>query len=90
MRNFILLSLISAVVAIGCAPPDSGIEAFDLESIEGIKSALKQKTDEVSILQTEIKSLTAKLQTLDPTAKKPKVPVEVSPIEVETFESYST
>ncbi len=90
MKQFILLSLISAIIAIGCTPPDSTVDTFDLESIEGVKSALKQKTDAVSTLQTEIEELSAKLQILDPTAKKPKVPVEVSAIEVETFESYST
>ena len=90
MKHFILLSLISGLVAIGCQPSGSSAEVFDLESIEGIKSAIKQKTTEASSLQSEIESLSQKLQKLDPTAKKPKVPVEISTIEVETFESYST
>lgn len=90
MKNIFLFSILSLLI-FSCKPSaDSGAESIDLESIDGLRTAIKQKTSEVSNLQKEIESLSEKLQEVDPSAKKPKVPVETQILESQTFESFST
>jgi len=91
MKTIISISLLAAFVLVGCQPKAGTAEnPFDLETVDGLKSEIKQKSSEVSDLQNELKSLSEKLKEIDPTAKKAKVPVEVKPIATTTFESFST
>ncbi len=91
MKNLIIFSLLSVLIGLGCNPTaTSDAQTYDLESVEGLRAAIKQKTSEVSNLQGELETLTDKLKKIDPTAKKPKVPVEVMTLEARTFESFST
>jgi len=91
MKNLIILTLLTALVAFGCNPGDGAdTNTHDLDTVEGLRAAIKEKTSQVSDLQGELETMSAKLKRIDPTAKKPKVPVEVMALESQTFESFST
>ena len=88
---YITTLIILSLVTIGCQPGESEETAeIDMDSISSVRTAIKEKTQELSSLQAEINSLNDQLKKIDPTAKKAKVPVEVKTLELSTFESYST
>lgn len=90
--SYLIYTFIScSILAVSCMPASDKAEVeIQMDSVESVRAAIKTKTQELSSLQSEIKSLNDQLQKIDPTAKRAKVPVEVKTLENSTFESYST
>lgn len=90
MRNIVFITFGLLFFFLSCAPSSEQVATHDFTTVSGLRSTIKEKTSAISDLQVEIGELNKKLLEIDPSAKRPKVPVEVKSLESHTFESFST